>query len=169
VFNGWSCTLEGVGGSGYIDPRILVVGASRRWVVIFTLLQLYSWWKASATHFIGSWVGPRTGLDNVKNRKIFPLPGLEIRPLGHSVNLCINFLILECKAENWFWDFMYGSLISLRVWSEGQNVIGQMECCLDAKVIVARANRTQHKHRAELPHAEQFVHDFHVFSCIQLS
>jgi hypothetical protein len=28
-------------------------------------------------------VGPRTGLDNVKKRKIFTLPGLELRPLGH--------------------------------------------------------------------------------------
>jgi hypothetical protein len=26
---------------------------------------------------------PRTGLDDVEKRKLFPLPGLELRPLGH--------------------------------------------------------------------------------------
>jgi hypothetical protein len=31
-------------------------------------------------HWRGSWVGPRTGLDDVERRKIFPLPGLELRP-----------------------------------------------------------------------------------------
>jgi hypothetical protein len=28
-------------------------------------------------------VGPRSGLNNMEMRKIFPLPGLELRPLGH--------------------------------------------------------------------------------------
>jgi hypothetical protein len=29
-------------------------------------------------------VGPRTGLDNIKNRNILTLPGLGLQPLGHS-------------------------------------------------------------------------------------
>jgi hypothetical protein len=37
---------------------------------------------APGTHWIGGWVDPRTGLDDVENRKYFTLPGLEIRPLG---------------------------------------------------------------------------------------
>jgi hypothetical protein len=33
-------------------------------------------------HWIGGWVGPRTGLDDVENRKFLILPGLELRSLG---------------------------------------------------------------------------------------
>jgi hypothetical protein len=28
-------------------------------------------------HWIEGWVGPRTGLDNIKRRNILPLPGFE--------------------------------------------------------------------------------------------
>jgi hypothetical protein len=35
------------------------------------------------THWIGGWVDPRTGLDDVEKRKFLTLPGLELRPLGH--------------------------------------------------------------------------------------
>jgi hypothetical protein len=38
--------------------------------------------SAPGTHWIGGWVGPATGLDNVERRKILPLPGLELRPLA---------------------------------------------------------------------------------------
>jgi hypothetical protein len=34
------------------------------------------------THWIGGWVGPRIGLDDVEKRETLPLPGLELRPLG---------------------------------------------------------------------------------------
>jgi hypothetical protein len=40
------------------------------------------WEKAPCTHWIGGWVDPRTGLDNMEKRKIYPLPGLELRPLS---------------------------------------------------------------------------------------
>jgi hypothetical protein len=30
------------------------------------------------THWIGGWVGPRAGLDNVEKRKFLTLPGLEL-------------------------------------------------------------------------------------------
>jgi hypothetical protein len=46
---------------------------------------------AHGTHWIGGWVGPRTGLDAVEKRKILPLQGLELRPLGrpaYSPSLC---------------------------------------------------------------------------------
>jgi hypothetical protein len=39
--------------------------------------------RALGTHWIGDWVGPRTGFDVVK-RKI--LPGLELRPLSVQRN-----------------------------------------------------------------------------------
>jgi hypothetical protein len=37
--------------------------------------------KAPGTHWIGGWVGPRTGLDDERKRKFLTLPGPEHRPL----------------------------------------------------------------------------------------
>jgi hypothetical protein len=37
--------------------------------------------KALATHWIGGWVNPREGLDDVKKGKFLTPPGLELRPL----------------------------------------------------------------------------------------
>jgi hypothetical protein len=39
--------------------------------------------RALHNHWIGDRVGPRTSLDDVERRKILPLPGIELRPLGH--------------------------------------------------------------------------------------
>jgi hypothetical protein len=39
--------------------------------------------RAPGANWIGDWVGPRTGLDDVEKRKILPLPGLELRSLTH--------------------------------------------------------------------------------------
>jgi hypothetical protein len=38
--------------------------------------------RAPGTHWIGGWVGPRAGLDEVEKRKFLTLWGLELRPLG---------------------------------------------------------------------------------------
>jgi hypothetical protein len=40
--------------------------------------------RASGTHWVGGWVDPRAGLDDVEKRKFLTLPGLELRPLGHA-------------------------------------------------------------------------------------
>jgi hypothetical protein len=37
---------------------------------------------ALGTHWIGGWVGPSAGLDDVEKRKFLTLSGLELRPLG---------------------------------------------------------------------------------------
>jgi hypothetical protein len=61
-------------------------------VVSFTPRPLYPWGKSAGTHKIGSWVGPRTGLDDVKKRKLLTLLGLELRPLrrlSHSQSHCL--------------------------------------------------------------------------------
>jgi hypothetical protein len=34
--------------------------------------------RAPGTHWIGGWVGPRAGLDDVEKRKFLTLPGLEL-------------------------------------------------------------------------------------------
>jgi hypothetical protein len=36
----------------------------------------YNLQRAPGTHWIGGWVGPRTGLDFVEKRNILPLPGI---------------------------------------------------------------------------------------------
>jgi hypothetical protein len=36
----------------------------------------------SSTHWLGGWMGPRAGLDDVEKRKLLLLPGLELRLLG---------------------------------------------------------------------------------------
>jgi hypothetical protein len=38
--------------------------------------------RAPGTHWIGGWVDPRAGLDNVEKKKFLALPELELRPLG---------------------------------------------------------------------------------------
>jgi hypothetical protein len=42
--------------------------------------------KAPGTHWIGGWVDSKAGLDDVEKRKIFPLPGLKLQPLGCSAH-----------------------------------------------------------------------------------
>jgi hypothetical protein len=54
-----------------------------RWVISFTPLPLYPRERPSSTHWIGGWVSPKTGLDDVERRKIMLLARLELRPLGH--------------------------------------------------------------------------------------
>jgi hypothetical protein len=36
----------------------------------------------SGTHWIGGWMDPRAGLEDVEKRKFLILPGVELRPLG---------------------------------------------------------------------------------------
>jgi hypothetical protein len=38
--------------------------------------------RAPGTHWIGAWVGPRAGMDEMEKTKFFILPGLELRLLG---------------------------------------------------------------------------------------
>jgi hypothetical protein len=38
--------------------------------------------RACGTHWIGGWVEPKVGMDDVERRKFLTLPGLELRLLG---------------------------------------------------------------------------------------
>jgi hypothetical protein len=67
---------EGVWGSGRMNPHFLDLGTSWRWVVSFTPRPLYP-------HWIGYWVNPRAGLDDLEKITFFILLGLELRPLDH--------------------------------------------------------------------------------------
>jgi hypothetical protein len=71
---------EDVWGSGCTDPRILDVGTSSRWAVSFTPRHLYPWCKYPLDKRLSglrNWSGRRG-----EKRKILPLQGLELRPLG---------------------------------------------------------------------------------------
>jgi hypothetical protein len=42
--------------------------------------------RAPGIHWLGGWVDPRAGLDDVEKRKLLILPGLELRLLGCPVH-----------------------------------------------------------------------------------
>jgi hypothetical protein len=42
--------------------------------------------RAPGTHWIGGWVDPRAGLDDLEKRKFFTLSGLELRPLSRPAS-----------------------------------------------------------------------------------
>jgi hypothetical protein len=45
--------------------------------------------KGPGTHWIGSWVDLRAGLDDLEKIKLLTLPGLELRPLGRYTDYAI--------------------------------------------------------------------------------
>jgi len=56
-------------GSGGIVPRVVNLGARRRWVVSFKPRTLYRGENVPGTYLIWNWVRSRTGLDAVVNRE----------------------------------------------------------------------------------------------------
>jgi hypothetical protein len=61
-----------------MDPHFLDLGTRWRWVVSFTSRPLYPREKTPppGTHWIGGWMDPRAGLDDLKKRKFLTLSGL---------------------------------------------------------------------------------------------
>jgi hypothetical protein len=54
-------------------------------MVCFTSRPLYPWGIALGTHWIESWLGPRSGLDAAEKRQILTLPGIETLRSSQSV------------------------------------------------------------------------------------
>jgi hypothetical protein len=52
-----------------MDPHFLDPGTTRRRVIIFTARSLYPRGRAPGTHWIGDWVDPGIGLDDLEERK----------------------------------------------------------------------------------------------------
>jgi hypothetical protein len=101
----WYCTTDLGGllmdlcGTGCIDPRILNLGTS--WsVVSFTPRSLYPRGKASGAHRIGGWVGHRTGLNDAERKTSYPLPRLELRPIGRPAR-SQSLYRLPNTFQNW--------------------------------------------------------------------
>jgi hypothetical protein len=50
--------------------------------------------RAPFTHWIGGWVGPRAGLDDVEKRKFLTLPGLE-----QKQTQIVSFTYVKCGTK----------------------------------------------------------------------
>jgi hypothetical protein len=77
---------EGIWGSRCIDPHFFLTSALAGGEQSDSCPGHFTpWERAPSTHWIGGWVDPRAGLDNVEKRKFFTLPGLglELQLIGH--------------------------------------------------------------------------------------
>jgi hypothetical protein len=93
----WALGHEGVWGSGCIDSYFLDLGTSWRWVVRFKPRPLYLRYPLDRRLVRGL----RTGLDDVKKRKISSLSGLELRSLGSPArNQSLHCAIPAHRLQN---------------------------------------------------------------------
>jgi hypothetical protein len=67
-------------GHGCIDPHFLDLSTSSR-PGRFTPRE-----RAPGTHWIGGWMGPRTGLDDMEKGEFLEPTGTQTRPLGCSAH-----------------------------------------------------------------------------------
>jgi hypothetical protein len=56
--------------------------------------------RAPATHWVGGWVGPRAGLDDVEKRKFLTLPGLDLRATGCNGSEDVTADTIMCVTVN---------------------------------------------------------------------
>jgi hypothetical protein len=84
-----------------IHPHVFFISAlvASKWPAS-RLSHFTPWERAPGTDWIGWWMGPRTGLDEVGGRKILPLPGLGLRPTSRPVHNELLYL-LRCPDYNW--------------------------------------------------------------------
>jgi hypothetical protein len=54
--------------------------------------------RAPGTHWIGGWVGPKPALDDMEERKILPLPGIEPQPSSSDGK--VTFLYMKQTLSN---------------------------------------------------------------------
>jgi hypothetical protein len=73
---------EGVWESGVIAPPFLTSALVAGEWSASRPCRLTPGEIAPGTHWIGDWVDPRAGLDDMEKRKFLTIPGLELRTLG---------------------------------------------------------------------------------------
>jgi hypothetical protein len=93
---------------------LLDLGTSWSWVVSFTALPLYPGGKETSTHWIGGWVGPRAGLDDVKKKKFLTLPGLELRPLDRPARSQSLYRLRYLDSLTCLWKLWHNDLHDLQ-------------------------------------------------------
>jgi hypothetical protein len=97
------------------------LGTSWRWVVSFTPLPLYPQERAPDTHFLGGWVDPRAGLDDMEKWNFFfVLPGLElplplvVQPVASRYNYrALKFSPASCHFLQLRFNYSQTGLIQL--------------------------------------------------------
>jgi hypothetical protein len=60
--------------------------------------------RAPRTHWIGSCVGPRAGLNGMEKRKFLTLPGLKLRPLGLPAHRQSLYQLCYPGSQNIIYD-----------------------------------------------------------------
>jgi hypothetical protein len=97
------------GGSWCIDPCFLDLSTSWRW-----------WWascpccftpkeRAPGTHWIGAWLVPIAGLDNIEKLKFLTLLGLEPQPLSCPARRLFIYHLRYC--ESWLFMLCHTGLV----------------------------------------------------------
>jgi hypothetical protein len=64
--------------------------------------------RAPGTRWIGDWVSPRTDLDDVETRKLLPLPGPKLRPIGRPARSQSLYRLSypgSCDQHKGYWNF----------------------------------------------------------------
>jgi hypothetical protein len=56
------------------------------------------------SHWIGGWMDPRDGLDDVENRKFLTLPGLELRHLDRPARRQSLYRLHRILVYNDHWE-----------------------------------------------------------------
>jgi hypothetical protein len=100
-------------GNECIDPCILDLSTRWRWVVNFTLWPLYPQERAPSIHWMGGWVGPKTGLDEMDSRKFLP-PSNALNSdtsaiqhtANHYKNHAISHIGLTFTMLPWKWKWL---------------------------------------------------------------
>jgi hypothetical protein len=63
--------------------------------------------RVPGTDWIGDWVGPTSGLDNVTKRIFLPPPGLELQPLVRPVRSQSQYRLSYTGLPNRYIDWIY--------------------------------------------------------------
>jgi hypothetical protein len=87
-------------GGMHVQIHIFLTSALAGWVVGFTPRPLYPWAKSPRYPWIGGWVDPRAGLDDVE--KFLTIPGLELWTLGRPAR-SQSLYRLRYPGSHYYW------------------------------------------------------------------
>jgi hypothetical protein len=68
--------------------------------------------RAPGTHWIGVWVDPRVGVDDLEMRKFLTLPGLELWPLSRPARSQFLYRLLITRSRIYLTSKVLGCLFS---------------------------------------------------------
>jgi hypothetical protein len=122
-------------GSGFIDPQFLDFGTSWGWVVSYTPLPLYPGERAPGTHFIGGWVGPRAGLDDMEENS-WPYQDSNSHP-SVVQPVASHYIDYAIPALGWYLSFSKHARWSVHEYKIRSLTYGWLSCvCCDCRRVV---------------------------------